>query len=226
VGSQLNVVTGFQTKQNTRIMWAGGVDLFSDEFINKASSTGVKSGNEAFANDITSWTFQETNVLRLDHTTHHLANETVERSHYTINEQVTFEAHISQFDPERAVWVPKTDIADLQLEFTMLDPHVRTALRPGSAPGTYAVTFRVPDRHGVFKFILDHKRAGYTFLESSTTVPVVPPRHDGYPRFLSAAWPYYAGAISTSVGFVLFSALWLAGDDRSLVTARKGKKTE
>lgn len=56
------------------------------------------------------------------------------------------------------------------------------------------------------------------------TVPVVPPRHDGYPRFLSAAWPYYAGAISTSAGFILFSALWLGGadDDRKL----KGKKSE
>lgn len=44
------------------------------------------------------------------------------------------------------------------------------------------------------------------------TVPVVPPRHDGYPRFLSAAWPYYAGAISTSAAFFLFSAIWLGGE--------------
>jgi len=67
--------------------------------------------------------------------------------------------------------------------------------------------------------------ASLTSLESSTTVPVVPPRHDGYPRFLSAAWPYYIGAISTSVGFFLFSTIWLAGDSRE---AKKGKghKTE
>lgn len=51
----------------------------------------------------------------------------------------------------------------------------------------------------------------WTHLYSATTVPVVPPRHDEYPRFLSAAWPYYTGAISTSVGFVLFCALWLGG---------------
>lgn len=43
---------------------------------------------------------------------------------------------------------------------------------------------------------------------------VVPPRHDGYPRFLSAAWPYYAGAVSTSVGFVLFVVVWLSGEGR------------
>ena len=51
----------------------------------------------------------------------------------------------------------------------------------------------------------------WTHLYSATTVPVVPPRHDEYPRFLSAAWPYYTGAISTSVGFVLFCAMWLGG---------------
>jgi oligosaccharyltransferase complex subunit beta len=65
----------------------------------------------------------------------------------------------------------------------------------------------------------------WTHLHSSTTVPVVPPRHDEYPRFLSAAWPYYTGAISTSVAFLLFSALWLAGDDTDL-RKKKGLKTE
>jgi len=120
----------------------------------------------------------------------------------------------------------------------MLDPHIRTALPAvRGSPGKYSVTFRVPDRHGVFKFVIDYSAEGtcsffkklysmdwtninerWTYLESSTTVPVVPPRHDGYPRFLSAAWPYYTGAISTSVGFLLFSVLWLAGD------AREGKK--
>jgi oligosaccharyltransferase complex subunit beta len=41
---------------------------------------------------------------------------------------------------------------------------------------------------------------------------------------LSAAWPYYAGAISTSVGFFLFAALWLAGDVKG--ERKKGLKAE
>ena len=53
----------------------------------------------------------------------------------------------------------------------------------------------------------------------------VPPRHDEYPRFLSAAWPYYAGAFSTSAAFILFVALWLAGDDRE-PKKNKGAKAE
>jgi len=109
----------------------------------------------------------------------------------------------------------------------MLDPHIRIALRPASgSPGLYRTSFRIPDRHGVFKFVLDHRRRGWTTLKSTTTVPIVPPRHDEYPRFLSAAWPYYVGAISTSVGFLIFSALWLAGDDKEERKKGKDVKTE
>ncbi|KAI0314787.1 dolichyl-diphosphooligosaccharide-protein glycosyltransferase [Amylostereum chailletii] len=224
-GSQLGIVTGFQTKDNTRATWVGGVELFSDAFAKKEISAGVVSGNEQFAKDVASWTFQQKLVLRLDRTAHHLVNETQGRESYTINDRVVFDAHISRYDGGRGEWVPYSGLKDMQLEFTMLDPHIRTALLPvPGEPGKYSVTFRAPDRHGVFKFVIDYKRRGYTFLESSTVVPVIPPRHDGYPRFLSAAWPYYAGAISTSVGFVLFCALWLAGDDRE---QKKGKgKTE
>lgn len=64
----------------------------------------------------------------------------------------------------------------------------------------------------------------FTNLFYSNTVSVVPKRHDEYPRFISAAWPYYAGALSTSIGFVAFSIVYLGGEvDRKA----KGKsKTE
>lgn len=53
----------------------------------------------------------------------------------------------------------------------MLDPHIRTALSPSSEPGKYAVTFRVPDRHGVFKFVINHKRKGYAPHPSPSPLP-------------------------------------------------------
>ena len=72
-----------------------------------------------------------------------------------------FGAQISAFNPKTSTWEPYPGIKDLQLEFTMLDPHIRTALPPiPGKPGHYEVTFRAPDRHGVFKFVIDHKRKG------------------------------------------------------------------
>lgn len=73
-----------------------------------------------------------------------------------------YNVYISKFDPNQGIWKPCTCLKDLQLEFTMLDPHIRTALLPVQGePGKYSVTFRAPDRHGVFKFVVDYKRKGY-----------------------------------------------------------------
>jgi oligosaccharyltransferase complex subunit beta len=54
----------------------------------------------------------------------------------------------------------------MQLEFTMLDPFIRTPLPAiPSTPGKYSTIFRAPDRHGVYKFVIDYKRNGWvTFL--------------------------------------------------------------
>ncbi|TFK69650.1 oligosaccharyl transferase beta subunit [Pluteus cervinus] len=225
-GSRLGLVTGFQTLDGARVTWVGGPEVFSDEYAAKEGPNGVKAANAQFVQDVAAWTFQESLVLRVDKVNHFLANTTTSLEQYTTNDNIEFSAYISAYDAKTGTWAPYSGITDMQLEFTMLDPHIRTALLPvPGVPGKYSKTFRAPDRHGVFKFVINYKRKGYSYLQSSTIVPVVPPRHDGYPRFLSAAWPYYAGAISTSLGFFVFSALWLAGDSRP---AKKGKaqKTE
>lgn len=187
------------------------------------------------------WAFQESNVLRIDRVDHHKFNETKPLEQYTIKDELVrpsslsslyidvdhchqvYTTHISKYNPINGKWNSYSDIDDLQLEFTMLDPHIRTQMQSTSA-GDYSVQFRAPDRHGVFKFVVDWKRKGWTFLSSSSTVAVVPPRHDGYPRFLSAAWPYYIGAVSTSAAFFLFSVIWLGGEIKE---KKRGKeKTE
>ena len=232
-GSAMGLVTGFQTNAGSRAVFAGSIDLFSNELAKKhlplggsGGHIGGTPGNNRFAQDVAGWLFQETLTLRIDNVTHHRAGEDFTPEFYTINDEIVYEIQISKYDLQTSTFLPYSDIPDLQLEFTMLDPHVRTALPAVSGkPGTYQVSFRVPDRHGVFKFVVNWRRAGWSYLQSSVTVPVVPPRHDGYPRFLSAAWPYYAGAASTSLGFLVFSTLWLAGDVRG-ERKRGGKKTE
>ena len=73
-----------------------------------------------------------------------------------------YSLNVTRFDAPSRRWVPYSSIQDMQLEFTMLDPHIRTGLAPvPGSPGTYSAQFRVPDRHGVFKFVVDYRRKGY-----------------------------------------------------------------
>ena len=139
---------------------------------------GVKSGNSQFAREVAAWTFQESQVLRIDRVEHHLVNTTEPKEQYTNNDNIVsssnllpnspahpysqvYTAYISKYDAKTSSWKPYSGLTDLQLEFTMLDPFIRTALPPvAGSPGKYSVTFRAPDRHGVFKFVIDYKRKG------------------------------------------------------------------
>ena len=100
---------------------------------------------------------------------------------------------------------------DLQFEFTMLDPFIRKALpavASASDSTTYATTFVAPDRHGVFKFVVDYWRPGWTYIRAADRTSVVPLRHDEHPRFIVGAYPFYTGALSSSACFLFFAVLW------------------
>lgn len=97
----------------------------------------------------------------------------------------------------------------------MLDPYIRRTLTPlPSASNQRAAKFQthlqLPDVYGVFTFRVNYKRPGYTYLLDQSTVALRPFRHDEYPRFLTAAYPYYAGAASMSAGFLVFVVVWLS----------------
>ncbi|EEB93109.1 hypothetical protein MPER_08282, partial [Moniliophthora perniciosa FA553] len=177
-GSQLAVAAGFQALGGARAVWVGGVEMFSDEFAKKENEKGVKSGNQQFAQDVAAWAFQESLVLRIDSTSHRRINDSTPEQ-YTINDQIEYTVSISKYNPKFSIWEPYWGLTDMQLEFTMLDPHIRIAIPRAESQGkrekgVYRVQFRAPDRHGVFKFVLDYKRKGWTHLHDTITVPVVP----------------------------------------------------
>lgn len=138
----------------------------------------------------------------------------------------TYEIVVSQYADDK--WTSPT-IHDMQLEVTMLDPHLRIPLKASATfesrsitNRTYTATFRLPDRHGVFTLFVDHKRQGMSWLENKLQMSITPLRHDEYERFIAGALPYYATAGSMLVAWLIFSALWLGLKDDDV--SKKGKK--
>ncbi|WVR03633.1 hypothetical protein IAU60_000627 [Kwoniella sp. DSM 27419] len=232
-GKKASLVSALQTRDNVRIGFVGSGAIASDEWWGKSvqikDGQTVETGNAALVTDFTKWLFQETGVVKITDSTHFRAGESEPRELYTKKDDVTFSITLAKHYTTKtgsSAWGP-FDVDDMQMAFTMLDPHIRTALvkddTVSSAVGTtYKARFNAPDRHGVFKFVVEYWRPGWSYIRSSTTASVVPLRHDQYPRFITGAWPYYIAAASTSVTFLLFCALWvsLGEADRN----RKGKK--
>ena len=76
---------------------------------------------------------------------------------------------------------------------------------------TFTKTFRVPQRLGIFRFIVDFVRPGLKRIDLEEQVSVIQWRHDSFPRFLMKAYPFYLtalllmGAFAVLVHFLLFS---------------------
>ncbi|GAC95884.1 dolichyl-diphosphooligosaccharide-protein glycosyltransferase [Pseudozyma hubeiensis SY62] len=232
----VSLVSGFQLASNSaRAVFLGSTELLSDAFFSDTQSGYV---NKLVAADLSAWAFQEKSVLKVVATHHHRVKsgpsdtredyEETEAGNkmYRIKDHVFYSVDLVQHHPQLG-FIPADSSLDLQVSFQMLDPYITAHLTPLSASNfthtsspasstseseaftRFATTFQVPDRHGVFTFVLDFKRPGLSFLHAKDTAPVRPFNHDEYPRFLSSSWPYIAGALSTSVGFLVFSAIWL-----------------
>ncbi|KAJ2959410.1 hypothetical protein NQZ79_g5187 [Umbelopsis isabellina] len=204
----VELVSAMQARNNARVTIAGSLDMFSDSFL----ESPVKSGNEEFVKELSRWTFQEKSVLKVHDHRHHKDGETHVPEFYRIKDNITYTVEISEYNGDS--WAPY-HASDIQLEIIMLDPHIRTTLQESHvAPehhfGRYKVHTTLPDVYGVFTFKVNYKRPGLTYLTVEDVVAIRPFRHDEYPRFLSAAYPYYTAVGSMIVGFLVFSGAWLA----------------
>jgi len=151
---------------------------------------------------------------------------------------------LSTFDSE-AGWIAAPTDLDLQVSLVMLDPYITTSLSASptenelttlesdalsSLPAVtntttrYSASFKLPDRHGVFTFSVKWSRNGWSYVSTKDTAPVRPFNHDEHPRWLSSAHPYYAGAWSTVVAFLVFSTIWIMTAEKEM--KGEGKKAK
>ncbi|CAK5035451.1 unnamed protein product [Meloidogyne enterolobii] len=209
VGKSTILIGAMQARNNARVLVSGSIDFFSNEFFNanaqKAGTTEKgKSGNSELAKALSMWVLKEEGVLRIKTVKHHVVGQTTPPTEYTIMDNVHYEINIEELKSGK--WLPfKGD--DVQLEFVRIDPFVRTTLKNNN--GRLSTTFKVPDVYGVFKFLVDYHRIGYTHLYDVQQVSVRPLKHTQYERFSRCAYPYYVSAFSMMIGLILFSFVFL-----------------
>ena len=104
----------------------------------------------------------------------------------------------------------------LQLEFSMLSPFHRLTLSPDpalSSPDStaYTASFKLPDQHGIFNFLVNYKRPFLTSIEDKNTVSVRHMAHDEWPRsfVISGAWPWILSIGATITAWLAFVVVWM-----------------
>ncbi|KAI9207209.1 Dolichyl-diphosphooligosaccharide--protein glycosyltransferase subunit WBP1 [Polychytrium aggregatum] len=214
-GEEVVLASALQARDNARVVFVGSSDLFTDELISSPVQVGdktyAKSGNLEFITELSKWAFAEKSVLRIKKSKHHREGETEQHGIYRIKDQMIYRVDISEYRDD--VWQP-FHASDVQFEALMLDPYVRvnmkeTAVSHDPTVSRFTASFKLPDQYGVFTFKVDYRRHGYSWITASDVVEIRPYRHNQYPRFLSAALPYYVNAFSMILAFFLFAVVFL-----------------
>ncbi|KAG0750532.1 hypothetical protein G6F62_010155 [Rhizopus arrhizus] len=211
----VSLVGALQARNSARVTFVGSLDMFSNKLMSSAANlhsgqSNDKSGNEEFVKQLTQWTFQEKGVLKMIGYNHHKENETEQLDWYRVKDEIVYTIDIVEYKNDE--WVPyKAD--DVQLEIIMLDPYIRTTLKQVPSTdnvGRFETHVKLPDVYGIFTLKVNYKRSGFTYLLAEDQVSIKPFRHNEYPRYLTAAYPYYSATGSMIIGFILFSTVWLA----------------
>jgi len=210
-GRDTLLVTAVQARNNARAVFSGSLELFSDRFFSASVEVSgkkyAKSGNEELAVEISKWLFQERGRLRASNLTHHNQGGALNPAAYRVTDKVSFAVSIEEFDGASQQWVPFV-AKDVQLEFVMIDPYIRTTLNT-DGKGVYSASLVLPDVYGVFKLRVNYFKKGYSNIELSQQVSVHPFRHNEFERFIDVAYPYYLSAFSVFVAFGIFGILFL-----------------
>lgn len=195
-----------------RAGWIGSVEALTD-----AATKTLGNGHEMAMRRLVGWTLGESGVLRVARVAHGLvseggAGEMDGPSEYRVKDVVEFVMELQMWDGEKGEWVGwETD--DLQVEFVMLNPWVRTRMHAvAGRSGVYSAKVQVPDQIGVYKFKVEYVRAGLTPVRVEKVVPVRPFLHNEYERFIGMAAPYYVGSLSMMVGVFFLAVVLLSGD--------------
>eukprot|EP00340_Litonotus_pictus_P011341 CAMPEP_0170535848 /NCGR_PEP_ID=MMETSP0209-20121228/101822_1 /TAXON_ID=665100 ORGANISM="Litonotus pictus, Strain P1" /NCGR_SAMPLE_ID=MMETSP0209 /ASSEMBLY_ACC=CAM_ASM_000301 /LENGTH=479 /DNA_ID=CAMNT_0010837155 /DNA_START=48 /DNA_END=1488 /DNA_ORIENTATION=+ len=216
-GEKIKLVAGYQGRNNKRVTITGSTSLCSNKFyfLSSVDQDPLNSPNAQFCKELIQWNTQKSGVLKYDNERHHRKSDGKTLDIYRIKDELEYMVDIYEYDLKSDSWKPYlTD--DLQIEYTMMDPFYRLQLKMLSmGKPTYTTSFKSPDKWGVFKFIIDYKRVGYSYLDITTKCPLKPFRHDEYERFLSIAYPYYISVFSVIFGFVIFVIVFFFSSNKN-----------
>ena len=215
-GEHIKLVNGYQARNNRRVVVLGSTEICSDKFyylsMGEDNKLMLESPNAVFCADLLNWNFQRTGVLKFTNVKHN-NNKGQSLDTYRIKDYLEYYIDILEYDYVNDSW-KNYDADDIQLSFLMMNPYYINQLKRIYGKPTYYAKFRAPEKHGVFKFIVDYHRTGYSYIFSSTKVPLRPFYHNEFPRFIPCAYPYYVSVFVILGSFILFSILFLYGKEK------------
>lgn len=207
-GSQGYLIAGFQGVNNcARLTWLGSTDMLTD--LNHEE-------NQYLIENIINWNFNAKSVIKSIGSRHYHAETELNYDdlNYKVNDMINYEIEITEWDGSN--WVPFI-ASDIQFELRQVDPYYRINLTrilsdDNETFATYTTDeFKLPNRHGMFKFITEYERNGLSSIRDEDIRAIRHLANDEYPRSwdITNAWVYLSANVVVITVFIVFIILFL-----------------
>lgn len=203
------LAASLSTRTGSRATYWGSFDALS----NKVFETAGNVHEQAMTN-LLAWTLGMRGVLKTSNLRYESVDDSGDvRNEFRVKDRIDVSIDVQVWDGFKKQWLP-FQVDDIQIEFVMLNPWVRTRLNyTGNEKGTYSTSFVVPDQIGIYKFNIQYFRPGLTPLNVEKVVPIRPYLHNEYERFIPMASPYYAASFSMLIGVFIMGIVLLFAEE-------------
>jgi len=208
-GHQLALVSAMRARNGARAVLAGSLEMLSNAFLSPPAHW-EPTANAALAGALSRWVLHKAGELRVGALSHskQLQDGTREpASVYTVGDRMHVSLPIDQFHSDGRGWQPFA-ADDVQIELILMDPRVRATLSC-NVDGVFSGELRIPEDPGLYKLAVHYDHPGLSVVDVSTSIPVRPLKHYQHPRFLVAAYPYYASCFSMMAGLFILGLVFL-----------------
>lgn len=214
VGSQGYLTVAHQGLNNARGIWLGDISLLDD----------IKFSD--FNKELLQWAFHFKKLLKITNVKHnHINGESYNERPYKVTDDVEYQITIQEYNGDR--WTP-VSLSDLQFEIKLITPYHRLNLSELSSDEdstTYGVTFKIPDRHGVYTLQTIYQRPGWSFIENKEVLSIRHLANDEYPRSweIPNSWVYITSSIVVFSAWIVFLVVFIYIKDNKIVDSKKQK---
>lgn len=253
LGNQNYLIVAFQNLVNSRVSWIGSSKFLSDAYYKQSNYKNEKIVNDLLRWTFAQKNVLKIDYVEFYKTSNNTFNSKLLKDTFKVKDEVVYTLAISEFkdnqwvpyddnkdlqleftmlDPYYRITLQKIDATsrlislnnpELSNSSTNTTFHQQKLSNDLTHTQFYSTKFNLPDQHGMFKFLVDYKRPGFSFLHSENIITLRNLANDEYQKSweIVNSWVYLSAIIALIAGWFVFLNLFLFSDETKKVANAK-----
>ena len=197
-GTDNILASALETRISSRVTILAGDNLLRSERVPK------------FIEELLSWTFQESGMLRAT-VEHHklLSDPSLRQEGYRVGDRMEVRVCVTLQKSQTTNNTPFQP-NDMQVELRLMETMVRVDLIPTPDGCLTSGVIQLPSKHGIYTLAIRYQRRGYSHFIHNERIVIRTLKHDEYPRVKYAATPYYIAwlLLLSASGLMLYPLIY------------------